>query len=236
MQLRFVMVNDIQMKRFIPIILMFFLTTVNYFGHAQSNDTSQVKRDSLRKMIQFSGAVITADSLKPVRYAHIYIKGSRRGSAANFYGFFSFIAHTGDTIVFSAQGYKNSEYRIPDTLRSAHYSMYQMMQTDTILLQETVIYPWPTIEALEYAIVNTPVPETDYDRAMKNLEREKLKELGLNMAMDGSMNYRNQISNVVQKSYYNGQYMPISILNPFAWAKFFKAWEEGKFKRKDKDD
>jgi hypothetical protein len=224
------------MKRSFPIYILFVLQVLTFNLEAQTKDSLEIVKDTNRRMIQFSGAVVTADSLKPVRYAHIFIKNEMRGGAANAYGFFSFIAHTGDTIVFSAQGFRTSYYAIPDTLSSSHYSMYQMMQTDTILLKETVIYPWPTVEALEYAIVNSEIPETDYDRAMRNLEREAMKELGLKMHMDGTMNYRNQIQGVVRRSYYNGQYQPISLLNPFAWAEFFKAWEEGKFKRKDKDD
>ena len=216
------------------IFLGFLFETGDSF--AQVKDSSNVAKtnvDSNRRMVQFSGAVVTADSLNPVRYANIIIKGQNRGGAANYYGFFSFVAYTGDVLEFSAQGFKTATYKIPDTLSKDHYSMFQLMHTDTFMLQTTVIYPWPTIEALEHAIVHTDIPETDYDRAMKNLEREALKERGLALPMDGSMNYRNQIQNVVDKSYYNGQYMPISVLNPFAWAEFFKAWKEGKFKNKD---
>ncbi len=215
------------------VLLVFAATN---FAFAQGKDTttvSKIKADSNHRMVQFSGAVVTADSLLPVRYANIIIKGQNRGGAANYYGFFSFVAYTGDVLEFSAQGYKSTYYKIPDSLTQNHYSMFQLMQTDTFMLPTTVIYPWPTIEALEHAIVHTEIPETDYDRALKNLEREALKERGLAMPMDGSMNYRNQIQNVIDKSYYNGQYMPISVLNPFAWAEFFKAWKEGKFKKKD---
>lgn len=206
----------------------------NSFSFGQSKDTTTMAAvDTNRRMVQFSGAVVTADSLKPIRYANIILKGQNRGGAANYYGFFSFVAYTGDILEFSAQGYKTATYKIPDSLDQDHYSMYQLLYTDTFMLQATVIYPWPTIEALEHAIVHNKIPETDYDRAMKNLEREALKERGETMPMDGSMNFRNQMQNVVNKSYYNGQYMPISVLNPFAWAEFFKAWKEGKFKKKD---
>lgn len=222
--------------KFLCVLILFLLSIPDTEATAIVHKNSKSNpSDSLRKMIQFSGAVVTADSLKSIPYANILVYGRNRGASANFYGFFSIVAYAGDTITFSAQGYRNAEFVIPDTLQSDHYSMFQMMQTDTILLQETVIYPWPNIKALEHAIVYAPIPETDYDRAMKNLEREKLKERGLLTPMDGSMNYRNQIQNVVNKSYYNGQYVPISLLNPFAWAKFFKAWKEGKFKKKDND-
>jgi len=55
------------------------------------------------------------------------------------------------------------------------------------------------------------------------------------MRMSSRMNYQNFIYKETSRLYYNGQTQPISILNPFAWAQFIKAWREGKFKR-DRDN
>ncbi len=183
-------------------------------------------------LVQFSGVVITGDSLRPIPYTNIRVEGSSYGTVSNYEGFFSFVAHRGDKILFTAVGYRDSYYQIPDTLTQSRYSLFQMMETDTILLTVTVIYPWPTVEDLEFAIVQHRVPENDYDRAMKNLALEEMKERGRNLDYDGAMNYRYDMSEVVRKSYYNGQYMPVQLLNPFAWAKFIEAWKEGKFKKK----
>ena len=183
-------------------------------------------------LVQFSGVVITGDSLRPIPYTNIRVEGSSYGTVSNYEGFFSFVAHRGDKILFTAVGYRDSYYQIPDTLTQSRYSLFQMMETDTILLTVTVIYPWPTVEDLEFAIVQHRVPENDYDRAMKNLALEEMKERGRNLDYDGSMNYRYDMSEVVRKSYYNGQYMPVQLLNPFAWAKFIEAWKDGKFKKK----
>jgi len=193
---------------------------------------AQLKVDN--GIIQFSGVVVTGDSLKPVPFVNIHIAGSSSGTSSDFYGFFSFIAHKGDTIVFSSIGYRPSRFYISDTLRASRYSLFQMLQNDTLLLTETVIYPWATIEALEYAIIQHRVPDNDYDRAMRNLAIEEMRERAEALPMDGSMNYRNQMQMTSDKAYWNGQYMPNNWLNPFAWAKFFKAWEEGKFKKKEK--
>ncbi len=191
------------------------------------------QEENEKDLIQFSGVVVTADSLKPIPFVNIRIAGTTLGTSADYYGFFSFVAHKGDTILFSYVGFGTSRYYIADTLSSTRYSLFQMMQTDTILLTETVIYPWPTISALEYAIINHKVQEDDYDRAMKNLAIEEMKERGDALAMDGAMNYRYQMQQRVNKAYYNGQYMPYQWLNPFAWAEFIKAWKEGKFKKKN---
>ncbi len=198
---------------------------------SQSELRAQALADD--SVIQFSGVVVTGDSLKPIPFVNIRIKGTSMGTVTGFYGFFSFVAHKGDTIIFSSIGYRTSEYFISDTLSSTRYSLFQMLQTDTMLLTETVIYPWPTIESLEYAIIHHNVPEDDYDRAMKNLAIEEMKERGENLAMDGAMNHRYQMQNYADKAYWNGQYMPNQWLNPFAWAEFIKAWNDGKFKKKD---
>lgn len=221
-------------RRFIIIFLMAILA-----GGLQAQtktDTTKTSGngDTLhRRVVQFTGMVLTSDSLKPVSYAHVLVKNTNRGTSADYLGFFSFAAYTGDELIFTAIGFKNAHYKIPDTLSADKYTMYQMMKNDTIYLKTTVIYPWPNIKALEYAILYSDIPETDYDRAMDNLEVQKMKEMSLQMGNDGSMNFRNQVQGVVNKNYYAGQYMPIKLTDPIAWAKFFKAWKEGKFKNND---
>jgi hypothetical protein len=186
--------------------------------------------------VQFSGVIVSDDSLKPVPFASIMIKDSWKGSVSDIFGFFSFAAHKGDKIVFSAMGYKTVTFIIPDTIRSNRYSMIQIMRTDTLILNETVIYPWPTYEQFKKAFVSTDIPDDALERAKKNIaEIEKRVNLA-DMPMDGSMNYRNFVSNKVNQLYYAGQMPPNNLLNPIAWAKFIKAWKEGKFKVKRKDD
>jgi hypothetical protein len=107
------------------------------------------------------------------------------------------------------------------------------MTSDTITLPQTVIYPWPSREDFVDAFLNFDVPDDDYERARKNLEGSKIRELAEKYPMDGSMNYNYSMQLHQDKLYYIGQTQPITILNPFAWAQFIKAWKEGKFKRKN---
>jgi hypothetical protein len=186
-------------------------------------------------LIQFTGIVVTADSLKPVPYTNIVIKNTWRGTIADYYGYFSFVAFRSDTIIFSAVGFKKGIYCIPDTITSNRYSVIQVMSSDTIMLTQTIIYPWPTREKFKEAFLNFDVPDDDYERAKKNLDIGQLREITESYPMDGSMNFRNSMQLYQEKLYYNGQTQPITILNPFAWAEFIKAWKEGKFKQKKKD-
>ncbi|MCD4789835.1 MAG: carboxypeptidase-like regulatory domain-containing protein [Bacteroidales bacterium] len=184
------------------------------------------------ELIQFSGIVVTADSIKPVPFTNIVIKNTWRGTVADYYGYFSFVARINDTVVFSSVGFKKGKFIIPDTISSNRYSLIQVMTSDTILLPQTVIYPWPSREQFKEAFLTLDVPDDDYERARKNLNAAKLKEMAASYPMDGSMNYNYSMQLYQDKLYYIGQAQPITILNPFAWAKFIKAWKEGKFKRK----
>ncbi len=209
--------------RLIVILLLFFSSGKILFA----------QEDSKEDLVQFSGIVVTADSIKPVPYANIMIEGTWRGTIADFYGYFSFVARVNDTISFSAMGYKKSEFIIPDTITGNRYSLIQVMSNDTITLAQTVIYPWPSREEFEQVFLTAKIPDDDYERAKKNLDMKNLRKIIREYPMDGSMNYKYSMQQRTDRLYYIGQTQPITILNPFAWAQFIKAWKEGKFKRKD---
>jgi hypothetical protein len=186
-----------------------------------------------RQVLQFSGLVLTSDSLAPVPFTSIWIKNTRRGTISDFHGFFSITLRESDTLQFSAVGFKDVIFVVPDTLTSPRYSTIQLMTRDTINLPETVIYPWPTREQFRYAFLNTQIPDTDYDRAIRNLERAELRERMENMPMDGYANFNYMNRQYADRMYYAGQRPPMKIFDPIAWGKFIQAWREGKFKRHD---
>ncbi len=187
-------------------------------------------------LVQFSGVVVTADSLKPIPFVNIFIKDSWRGTITDLYGFFSFVAHKNDAILFNALGYKTAHFTIPDTIRANRYSMIQVMRMDTLILNETEIYPWPTYEQFKQAFVNTNIPDDELERAKKNIIEIQKRIMFDEVAMGSSMNYRNYIDKHVSQLYYAGQMPPNNLLNPFAWAQFIKAWKQGKFKIKHRED
>jgi hypothetical protein len=215
-----------------PLILILVLLGISPWLKSQ---TLQERNEEYYKdLVQFSGAVVTSDSLRPVSFTHIIDRNTGFGTISDFYGYFSFVAKKGDTIDFSAIGFKKSRFIIPDTMHSNRYTMFQVLTADTIYLSETVIYPWPTPEQFKEAFLNLDIPDDDLEIARRNLERYELAVRAEAMPMDGSMNYRNYIDQTVSKLYYAGQTQPITVLNPFAWAQFIQAWKDGKFKRKDK--
>jgi len=190
---------------------------------------AQVNNENL---VQFSGVTITSDSLTAVPYTKITIKNTNRGTNSDILGYFSFVAHKQDTILFNALGFKPASFIIPDTITKSRYSLIQLMTGDTLTLPTAYIFPWPTLEDFKLAFINAKVPDDDLERARKNLDADQIMVRVRDYPMDASMNYNNYIENQTSKLYYFGQQQPFNFLNPFAWAKFIKAWKDGDFKRK----
>lgn len=205
---------------------------ISIFGLTALQAFSQKRYEGL---VQFSGVVVTGDSLRPVPFVSIIIKNSYRGTISDYNGFFSFVAQMKDTIVFSAIGFKKGQYIIPDTLDTDRYSLIKIMTTDTFLLQETVIYPWPTKDQFRQAFLNLKVPDDDYERARRNMALAEMRDMMFSLPLDGSGNYKALMMERQNKLYTAGQYPSISLLNPIAWAKFIEAWQRGDYKKKKQE-
>ena len=210
--------------RLFNVLTLFVLLLIGAWS-AQAQSTND-------KLVQLSGVVISMDSIQPVIYANIYIKGTGRGTISNANGYFSFVARKGDVINFSAIGYQDASLAIPDTVFGNHFSVVQPMSRDTVMLPEALVLPWPTPEEFKEAFLNLELPNDDLQRARKNLERETLREISETMAMDANENADYQFRQYSQSLYSAGQYPHYKIFDPFAWAKFIKALKNGDFKRK----
>lgn len=207
------------------IYFVFFFTAIGLNVKAQEA--------SGPKIIQFSGVVLTADSLAPASFATILIKNTRRGTISDYYGYFSFVAQEGDTIEFSYVGYKTAQFVIPDTLTDNRYSIIQLLQQDTILLKETVVYPWPTREQFKQAFLNLNIPDDDLERAKKNLAADKLYSAAIEMGADASEAHKMTMNYYNTRLYNAGQAQTTNLFNPIAWMKFIEAWKRGDFKKKE---
>ncbi|MFN8153321.1 MAG: carboxypeptidase-like regulatory domain-containing protein [Bacteroidia bacterium] len=200
---------------------------------AFSNSQAQTNATEKQKLIQFSGVVLTADSLQPLPFSSVFIKNARRGTITDYYGFFSFVAMKGDTIEFQNVGFKSASYIIPDSLSDNHYSIIQVMIQDTINLREAVVFPWPSKEEFKRAFIELNLPDNDMRRAQRNFELASVKEIQEQVPFDGSINYKMALQQRTTQIYNAGQYPSISLLDPLAWSSFIQAWKNGAFKKKE---
>ena len=202
-----------------------------------SKGSAQSERLDTTGLIQFSGVVVTEENgfVQPLPYVNIYIRGaSRRGTYTSNDGFFSIVAREGETVVFSSVGYQPVEYTIPDTLTTTRYSFFQIMTQDTVLLPETVIYPWPSREHFKLEFIAMDVSTEMEERANANLADKVLEDMVSNLPLDGNENASIYMREQQQAYYYEGQIRPQNVFNAFAWAEFIKAMKRGDFKKKKK--
>lgn len=214
-------------------ILFFIVTCFSFSGFSQA-DSTKIKTDTIKEVyVQISGVVVSGANLEPVPFVTVLEKSSFRGTSSDYYGFFSFVAIPGDTVVFSSIGYKKSMYVIPDSLENGRYSLIYTIEEDTVKLAQLDVYPWPSREQFRDAFLNTDIPNDDLTRAQNNLNPETLALKQEAYPAGGSLNFKWQMQDVHSRLYYAGQAPPNNLLNPIAWSQFVKAWKNGEFKRKD---
>lgn len=183
-------------------------------------------------LVQFSGVVVT-DSLMPVPFTNILVKNTYRGTMSDVYGYFSFVAQEGDTILFSAVGFQRDQYVVPDSLGEQKYSMIHVMNRDTIQLRELAVYPWPSREQFREAFLNLRLPDDDFQLAMRNLSPAEMMQRMENLPPDAYQSFQYAMAMDQTKLYNSGGTPMINLFNPIAWAQFVQAWQNGAFKKKD---
>jgi len=186
------------------------------------------------EVIQLSGVVVTDENgfIQPLEYVNIYLKNTRRGTYTSSDGFFSIVGRVGEIVVFSSVGYENVEYLIPDTLTTDRYSLFQIMTKDTILLPETVIYPWPSREHFKLEFLAMDITSGVEERINANLSDQAMAQMIAFLPSDGDENVDFFLREQASAYYYEGQIKPQNVFNAFAWAEFIKAVKRGDFKKK----
>lgn len=200
--------------------------------------TISLQAQKTENLVQFSGMVLdgTTDELLPIPYTNILVVGKGRGTYSEFTGFFSLVVEKGDTVRFSAIGYKDADFLVPDTLQDDRYSLVQMMTRDEINLPEAVVFPWPSREHFKLEFLAMDVTGDLQSRANANVAEEALTRMRSEVKADGNENADYYLRQQSRKNYYIGQTPPMNIFNPIAWKQFFDTWKSGGFKKKkDKD-
>ena len=190
--------------------------------------------EKVGNLVQFSGVVVTDErgQMAPVPYAAVYIPNRKIGTTANYQGFFSIVAEKGETVVFSALGFRKSNYTIPQSLKDERYSMVKILSRDTILLDEAIIFPWPSRDHFKTEFLAMNVQSELERRAMENLAAETLEKVREVTPRDGRETGQMFLRQQAKNYYYYGQTPPMNIFNPLSWQKFFQSWKDGDFKKK----
>ena len=164
------------------------------------------------------------DSSSVVPGTHVYIPKSGRGTTTNPYGFFSMPVLEGDSIVFSAVGFKRSFYIIPEHKKESSLRIIVTLEEDISFLEEVEIRPYPTENMFKEALITMELPhQKEYANIYQWLNSSYMQEAYYNLPASPNANAQYLI-NQQQRSYTN-RYAPrsIPILNPFAWNQFIRS-------------
>ena len=201
------------------IALLIFLFAITFSGSAQE-----------KKLIQLNGRIIN-EILEPLPFSHILIMNSYRGAISNTDGRYSLVVEEGDTVLFSAVGYKRKYIRMPGSMSEPFLQLDIVLEVDTIVIAAVEIYPWKSYDEFKEAFVNLKLPTDDMERARRNIALLRTQII-MDHDPDARENFKHVMEQQYRQTYTRGQYPSYQILNPFAWAKFFEALKRGDFKSK----
>jgi len=176
-----------------------------------------------KKLVQFSGIITDLDSSFVVPYVTITNKSNKEQRyGANYKGFFSFVAHPGDTLVYNAIGYTDKTLVIPAVVKDSKYTVMVKMKSEIVYLPAVRIYPWATVEEFTKDFLSLKIADDDMEIARKNLSGRSIHGMIQNLPRDAgeisSSNFRMDQERELNRNLVQSN----PILNPFAWGKLMQ--------------
>lgn len=171
---------------------------------------------------QLSGMVLSATTGEPIPFVSVRVGRTRRGTVANAEGFYSLPVVRGDTLYFSAIGYKRGRFILNeyldaykgDTTSGYLYAVHYLVE-DTIELPTVRISAIRTPEELKTALLNVPL-ETQTQAARDNVSPELIAYFLQNLPADPQERIK-VAEQRYRDLYYNRTLRPVyPLLDPIA--------------------
>ena len=195
------------------------------------NAYAQTETDA--NIVQITGITLTADSLVTVPGTTVTVKNKYRGVISSDRGVFSIVCVKGDTLEFTAIGFRAKNYVVPQHIQGQYFSMIQLMVQDTFYLPETIVRALPSRDQFNYAFRHWRIADDQYEIARKNTDALTLRALVYTLPGDGREHQAAYQASFAKDAIYYGQYKPVRLLDPLAWSEFFDAWKRGDYRRKN---
>jgi hypothetical protein len=209
------------LKRTIYTILLFLVPLIA--GIAQVAER--------HNLIQVNGIIID-DGKNPVARVSIISRKLRKGTISEQTGIYSLISLPGDTVYVSGLGYKRLTFQVPSIVDGRLYKKDLILVSDTISIEGVSIFPWKTYgEFKRDVLANQPVMTPQMKNMYDNLASIKTTlENAPAYGVSPEAGYRMAMQQMGDANYTRGQSPYNNLLNPFAWAKFFRGVKNGLLK------
>jgi UDP-N-acetylglucosamine transferase subunit ALG13 len=195
-----------------------------------------VSKGQERPIVQFSGIIYNADSNVVVPYVSVTnLSDKKKVVSANHQGYFSFVAHAGDTIVFSSIGYNREAIIIPPNITDKKYTVIIKMKAQIINLPMVRVLPWASIDDFNRVFMSMKFADDDLEIARKNVARTSILAAAKTLPRDGmEMNAVNFQNNHIALSNKNMNMQGANqLMNPFAWGALIQQIMRGDKSRSD---
>jgi hypothetical protein len=182
-----------------------------------------------KPLVQFSGIIHNADSAKIiVPYVNITNAATHKTiTASNYEGYFSFVAHEQDTLIFTCVGYATTRVVIPAGVKNKSYTIPVMIQPIIINLPTFHVFPWATTDEFKKDFLALKVADDDLEIAKKNVSRTTLMALVATLPRDGQ-EIQDGLYQGLNTSIENSHSLtPNPLLNPLAWGSFINEITQG---------
>jgi hypothetical protein len=190
-----------------------------------------------KPLVQFTGIVHNADSVQViVPYVTITDVAKHKAvNISNYQGYFSFVAHEQDTLLFTCIGYAATKVVIPAGVSNKSYTVKIMLQPQIINLPTVHVFPWATTDEFKKDFLALKVADDDLEIARKNVNRTTLAALGNILPRDGQeiqdANYQGLNSSIMNSH----SITPNPLLNPLAWGSLINQISQGDKARQSSD-
>ena len=201
------------------------LLTVGFWAQAQEG-----------KIVQVSGYIVAEGTEISVPYVTIRNESyGNEGYAANHEGYFSFVAHTADEIVFSSIGYRSVKIKIPAVSADKYTVRIELTPTIEELPVVTVgpPLPWASIEEFNMEFLALRIGSDDVLTAKRNLSPQALASLSkiVPRSAEEIQTYNNFQRHINMSNRAINQNMANPLLNPFAWGQLINQIKRGDYSR-----
>lgn len=185
-----------------------------------------------RKILQFSGIITSVGSDLPVAFVTVRNTSfNEQTFMSNNEGYFSFVAHVGDTIRFTSVGYDPTTFVIPD-VPDDKFTAHIKMKSLIIELPAVTPYPWSSYEdyVADFMAINSDDPVAS---ARRNISPEAMAALAriVPRNADEIQNFNSSQRHGTMINKTTNQRFNNPLLNPFAWGQLIQQIKRGDYSR-----
>ena len=196
-------------------LLLFVLVSLSAFAQKQE-----------KPLVQFTGIVHNNDIAGTiVPYVNIVnVNNNGQVYQSNYKGYYSFVVHELDTILFSSVGYNTVKIVIPASVPSQSYTIQVVMKSQIANLPPFRVFPWATTEEFTKEFLSMKIADDDLAIARKNLSNASIATLERTLPRDaGETGSFQDFHNGVLNSHSTIN----PLLDPFSWGSLIKQIADG---------